>query len=369
MRRVRIAAAFAALIAVALPAHAAAADAPPSFYGVVSQGNLDHGDFARMADGRVGTLRVALPWAQMDPTPVPEDYDWSNFDATVTQATKHGIEVLPTVYTVPQWVSLLEGCDKPPGGPCAITPPHTQLGLAAWRSFLGAAARRYGPGGLFWTLHPELAQSPIRVWQIWNEQNSPGFFQPRPDVDTYVDLLSAASEAIRGQDPGAEIVLGGLFRYPLGGRDGGLRATDFLRQLYAHPGIDAAFDGVAIHPYAGKLLGVKRQVRRVVRVVRGAGDSQAAIWITEIGWASGGKRTPLNRGPEGQAQRLTQAFRYFTRERERLAIRAVLWYAWRDVSEADSRCKWCARSGLFPVGSLAEPKPAWASFLSFTGGA
>jgi polysaccharide biosynthesis protein PslG len=355
------------LVVVAITTQADAA-APRSFYGVVAQGRLDQKDFERMETGRVGTLRVALPWAEIDPTPVPEDYDWAGFDATVIQATRHGIGLLPIVYTVPRWVSLLEGCTGPAGGPCAITPPRTQFGLAAWRSFLGAAARRYGPGGLFWTLHPELTQAPIRSWQIWNEQNSPGFFQPRPDVDLYATLVSAASEAIRGSDPGAEIVLGGMFRYPLGGQGGALRATDFLRALYAHPGIDAAFDGIAIHPYAGRLSGVKRQVRRVIRVVRGLGDSQASIWISEVGWSSGGKSTPLNRGREGQARRLTQAFRYFTRERARLGIRAVFWYAWRDVIEADSRCKWCARSGLFPVGSLTEPKPAWASFVSFTGG-
>ena len=46
----------------------------------------------------------------------------------------------------------------------------------------------------------------------------------------------------------------------------------------------------------------------------------------------------------------------------------MLWYAWRDVSETEAYCNWCARSGLFPVGSLDVPKPAWAAFVRFTGG-
>jgi hypothetical protein len=362
-----MAAALCALIVVVIPAQAAG-KAPRSFYGVVAQGKLDRSDFERMGTGRVGVLRVALPWAQIDRTPVPGNYDWSGFDSTVTEAAQQGIAVFPTIYTVPQWVSFVDGCDNPAGDPCAITPPHTELGLSAWRSFLGAAVGRYGPGGLFWTLHPELPRAPIHAWQIWNEQNDPGFFQPRPDVDRYAALLSAASEAIRGQDPIAEIVTGGLARYPLGGHQGGIRATDFLRNLYAHPGIDAAFDGVAIHPYASRLSGVKRQVKGAVRVVRRSGDTEVSIWITEVGWASGGTATSLNRGPEGQARRLGQAFRYFTRVRKRFGIRSVLWYAWRDVSQVDSRCDWCARSGLFPVDSLDRPKPAWASFLGFTGG-
>jgi hypothetical protein len=367
MRRARASLALCALIAIAAAANASA-DVPRSFYGVVTQSRLDREDFERMDAGNVGTVRVTLPWAEVDPTPVPEDYRWAAFDELVAQAARSGIELLPTVYTVPPWVSSLDGCDKPPGGPCSITPPESQVGLAAWRSFLGAAVRRYGPGGLFWALHPGLAPNPIRTWQIWNEQNSPGFIQPRPDVDRYAALLGAASEAIRGQDPTAEIILGGMFRYPLGGREGGIRATDYLQELYAQPGIEHAFDGVAIHPYAGRMSGVKRQVRRVTKAVQGAGDNQASFWITEVGWASGGKRTPLNRGPDGQARRLAQAFRWFTRARTRLGLRAVLWYAWRDVPESDSRCQWCARSGLFPVGSLEQPKPAWASFLDFTGG-
>ena len=73
-------------------------------------------DFARMGTGRVGTLRVALPWAQIDPTPDPGDLNWSEFDATVIQAARQRIEVLPTVYTVPQWVSLIEGCNGAPDG-------------------------------------------------------------------------------------------------------------------------------------------------------------------------------------------------------------------------------------------------------------
>ncbi len=345
----------------------AAADADP-FFGVVSQqDHLSDSDVERMGQGQVGTLRVALPWMEVDPSPVPADYNWSRFDSVVEAAARAGITVLPTVYTVPVWVSTLEGCTKPPGGPCSITPPHTAAGLAAWRAFLGAATRRYGPGGLFWTLYPDLARHPIGAWQIWNEQNSPGFFQPRPDVDRYASLLSAASEAIRGQDPAAEIILGGLFRNPLNGRKGGIKATDYLRALYAHPGLEQDFDGVAIHPYAARIHSVAKQVERMVRTVRKAGDEQAGIWITEIGWASGGKRNPLNRGPQGQARRLTRAFRYFVGERERLGIRAVLWYAWRDVPTAESRCKWCARSGLFRAASLV-PKLAWDSFVRFTGG-
>ena len=342
----------------------AQAKPPRSFYGVVPQGKLSAADIQRMGQGRVGTIRATLPWAEIDPTPLAGDLRWKDYDAIVGAAAEEQITVLPTAYSVPKWVWQLEGC-KEGDGPCSIMAPQSQLGLSSWRAFLGAAVERYGPDGSFWAGHPSIPERPIRVWQIWNEQNSPGFYRPIPDVGDYGRLLAAAAEAIRGRDPGAKIVLGGLFRYPLGGREGGIRATDYLRELYAR-GLSYAFDGVAIHPYAGHVSGVRHQVKRMTNVIDESGDD-ASVWITELGWASGGKQTPLNRGPTGQAHQLTEAFRWFTAVRKRLDIRLVAWFAWRDVPAAESRCKWCARSGLFRSGSLVA-KPAWKAFRRFTGG-
>lgn len=373
MRWAGIAAACAlTALAVLLSAPSALAHSPQpprSFFGVVSQTHtLTDADLERMKRGHVGMVRVALPWQEVDPTPDPDDYDWRDFDGVVSNAARHGVAVLPTVYTVPQWVAALGGCHGSPAGPCSITPPKSAYALSLWRTFLTAAVARYGHGGSFWSAHPAVPRRPIETWQIWNEENSPGFFQPRPDPERYAALLRAASEAIHGQDASAQILIGGLFGYPRKGRGGGLRATEYLRDLYAIPDISAAFDGVAIHPYASRISGVEGQVRRINQIIHQAGDDEAGLWITEIGWASGGGPQPLNRGREGQAKRLRQAFRFFEEKRVAMRIQAVLWYAWRDVSLRDSICSWCARSGLFPIDSLKRPKPAWHAFTAFTGG-
>jgi hypothetical protein len=363
--------AFACVLAALSAATATASPkAPDGFFGVVSQNrDLDTVDFERMGRGGVGTVRIALPWQEIDPGPAPNDLEWQRFDDIVAGAARHGVDVLPTVYTVPHWVSLTEGCRTGPNGPCSITPPRTTYGLSIWRSFLAAAVARYGPDGSFWDSHPTVPYRPIGTWQIWNEQNSPGFFQPRPDPERYANLLRAASEAIHGRDDNAQIVIGGLFGYPLKGRDGGLRATEYLRELYAIPDIEAAFDGVAVHPYSSRISGVIGQMRKINQIITQAGDNEASIWVTEIGWASGGTADqPLNRGPRGQAERLRQAFDFFASKRRAMNIEAVLWYAWQDVPRRDAICKWCARSGLFPLGSLEDPKPAWHEFTAFTGG-
>jgi polysaccharide biosynthesis protein PslG len=357
---------LAACIAVVADAGGASAKGPPrAFYGVVPQTKIDDRDLRRMKAGRLGTVRYTLAWSQIDRSPLPDDHDWSEFDAIVAGASRQRITVLPTLYTVPRWLASLEGCDGP-GGTCTITPPQSDFGLGEWRSFVAAAVRRYGPEGEFWALNPTIPVRPIRAWQIWNEPNSLDFYQPQPNVNRYAELLVAAAEAIRSEDPGAEVLLGGLWR-PLAARAGGIRGTDFLEQLYGWPGIEAAFDGVAIHPYAVRMSGVKAQVRRIGGITRAAGDDDVGVWITELGWASGGPAHPFNRGPSGQARRLEQAFRWFTAKRGRLDIRLVAWYAWRDLDHGELRCEWCARTGLFRAQGL-HPKPAWQSLVSLTGG-
>jgi hypothetical protein len=358
---------LAACAAAAAHAGVASAKGPPrAFYGVVPQTKVGDRDFQRMRAGRLGTVRYPLAWTEIDASSLPGDYDWSSFDAVVAGASRQRINVLPTAYSVPLWLARLEGCDGPQWA-CTITPPQSEFGLGEWRAFLAAAVRRYGPGGEFWALHPEIPPRPIRAWQIWNEPNSRATYQPHPDVVRYGELVTAAAEAIRGIDPGAEILLGGLWKYPMADRQGGITGSTFLAQLYELPGISAAFDGIAIHPYAARMVGVKAQVRRMVGIARAAGDADVATWITELGWASGGGAHPLNRGPAGQARRLEQAFSWLAANRRQLGLRLVAWYAWRDRVERELRHEWWARAGLFRDERL-DPKPAWESMISLTGG-
>jgi hypothetical protein len=88
------------------------------------------------------------------------------------------------------------------------------------------------------------------------------------------------------------------------------------------------------------------------------------MWITEIGWGSAKGGNPLNRGTQGQAQRLKQSFKYLQKKRNKLNLETVTWFSWMDSTT--SICDWCAKSGLFKAG-LVE-KPAWRAFTKFTGG-
>jgi hypothetical protein len=358
---------LAAILAVLADPGIASAKGPPrAFYGVVPQDEIGDRDLRRMKAGHLGTVRMTLPWSQIDRSPLPDDYDWSEFDAVVAGASRQRIRVLPTVYTVPRWLASLEGCQGA-GGVCTVMAPESDFALEEWRSFVGAAVRRYGPDGEFWAVNPNIPQRPIRAWQIWNEPNSLDFYQPQPDVSRYAELLVAAAEAIRSEDPGAEVLLAGLWRPLAEDPEVGINGAEFLEQLYQWPGVEAAFDGVAIHPYAKRISGVKAQVRRTIGITRTAGDEDVGIWITELGWASGGPAHPFNRGPRGQARRLEQAFRWFTANHSRVDLRLLAWYAWRDLARSELRCQWCVRTGLFRAHGL-DPKPAWERLVALTGG-
>ena len=354
------------LIAVLCVTASASAAVPKRFFGVMPQGPLSVQDYDTMGAANVGTLRFEIYWAGMDPTSAPGDYDWSTSDAVVAEAARNGVATLPFVTSVPEWVVRLDGHSCQVGN-CPSYAPRGKEALAAWRTFLADAVHRYGPGGSFWDEHPTLPELPIRAWQMWNEQNSPSFWKPKPNVKAYAKLLDSAHTAITGADPGAKIILGGMFGTPLGGRKPAISAWDFLEKLYRQKGAKRDFDGVAPHPYASKFSKVLAQIDLLRDAMVAAHDRDAELWITEIGWASGGPPNPLNRGLAGQADRLREAFKYFIAKRRKLNVEALIWYSWRDNTADDVQlCEWCPESGLLKEDG--SPKPAFDAFTDFTGG-
>jgi len=337
--------------------------APAGFLGVVPQFAPPAEDIDRMAEGKVGVMRLVIPWGALDPTPKPNDGDFSTIDPVMIDAAKNGIEVLPTIYGTPNWVAVyLDGEDC--ADSCGAYAPRSDKALAEWKDFTADLVDRYGPDGSLWKDHPGVDAQPVRRWQIWNEQNSPTFFQPKVDPAAYERVLAAAADSIRDQDPNAEIILGGMFGTPFKGKPPGESAWDFLRDLYGIDGAADNFDAVAAHPYAAHEDKVEYQVERMRAEVERA-DDDAAMWITEVGSSSDDGPSPLERGPEGQAASLTEAFNYFLDKREAYDIEGVTWYSWRDSD--DNQCDWCPGSGLFEKDSLT-PKPAWDAFVAFTGG-
>jgi hypothetical protein len=358
MKRAKLVLACAAA-ALFLCSASSAAAAPPGFFGMSPQKEPTDADVAYMAAGGVESIRVAVPWAVIQPGPAPV-YVWWYIDPWVERAARHGISILPVLGGSPPWLESKE----------TTLPVASSVERDAWAGFVKAAVQRYGPGGSFWREHgpytaDPLPERPVRVWQIWNEANFHYFTFP-VSPSRYGKLIETTAPAIRAADPGAQILLAGLFGEPNRGGSRGMAATQFLSRLYRIPGLRDDFDGVALHPYAPRLSTLKHLVEGINRVVR-ANHDDASLDITELGWGSQNdpKVVAFERGPAGQARELTRSYRYLLGHQVRLRLRAVYWFSWKDLY---GTCSFCDSSGLFNAGTGFEPKPAWSAFLKLTGG-
>jgi hypothetical protein len=315
------------------------------FYGVITAEPLPgEAELARLGSGGVGTLRINLAWGSVQSGP-GAPYDWSHYDPLVRGAAENGVRVLATIYSTPSWAAST--AEIPPLG----------AALPGFEAFARAAVRRYGADGSFWAEHPEVPKLPIADWQLWNEPNSPLFWKPTPDAGRYLDLLRAFNSAVKGTDPGARILLGGLFPTPRHG----ISLDDFLSTLYEGGG-RRLFDAVALHPYARTPRDALGRVEQARNVMRRFGDAEKPIWITEVGWASRGTPPGLVVGPPGQAHYLRQTFELAAADRDRLGIAGVVWYSLNDTPGP----LWVGHCGLFTLEGTA--KPAWNALAELAGG-
>jgi Beta-galactosidase len=342
----------------AAPAHAATT----GFFGVTSTFQPDASDLSRMGQARVGNLRIPFGWEELEPS--PGTYNFSNFDRVMAGAAAQGIPVRPFIFGTPPWSRDCSGipafyCDR-------VTPMRSALGRQRWPILLQALVSRYGPHGSFWTDTSDAYSppyDPITEWQLWNEPNSATYMRPKPTPKAYLQLLSSGSQAIRGVDPSARILLAGLFGTP----PNGMTMWRFLDRLYRFKGASRMFNGIAIHPYSPNIKGIRFQLQKARQVLKAHHAKRTPIYLTEIGWGSGTGKSNLYKGIPGQASMLRAAFKFSVKNRGRYRIGGVDWFSWRDIpANMSGNCALCTSFGLLNLDH--SPKPSLGAFTSFTGG-
>ncbi|MGV0644258.1 cellulase family glycosylhydrolase [Mycolicibacterium sp. XJ2546] len=223
-----------------------------------------------MVNTGVRSARIMMPWAGIQPS--PQEWNWGQADLIVNAANARGIAVVALLNSTPGWATG--------GGPAIAAPPAS---AEAFGTFAGTMASHFA--------------GRIAAYELWNEANAVQFWAgPQgPQPDRFADLLKAAYPAIKGADPNATVVLGGLSptinffsitRNPV----------DYLNGVYAAGG-GGNFDAVGYHPYlftnneasrfstgqANSPRGLYDQLRGVM----GAnGDGGKQIWATEFGEAT-----------------------------------------------------------------------------------
>jgi hypothetical protein len=364
----------AALLASIVLLGAIAADAsalPAKFWGAVPQALPTPEQFQRLHRGGVESVRFPFDWAALQPTrfgPI----DWSSADGIVERAAAARVDLLPFLNGAPTWA--VPNARVPSGGGARVSAhlPVSGLAARAWRAFLTQVVERYGPAGSFWAEHPALPERPIRVWQIWNEPNFK-YFVARPNPAEYGKLVKASYGAIKAADPGARVILAGLFAQPKGSRTRSGKhkslnwyASDFLEKMYrTNRGIKSKFNGVALHPYTGSYRYLPTEIEEVRERLKKFKDARKGLWITEMGWSSQPptRSNIFAKGPAGQAAQLKGAFKLLRNQQAKWRIQRVYWFS---VDDQTGVCNFCNGSGLFDEGFV--PKRSWYQYVKFAGG-
>ena len=322
--------------------------APPRFFGLGISGTPAAGDLARLAASGATMARVTFDWRTFQPT-ADAPPAFGDVDPLIRGLAEAHVEILPGFVATPGWLT-----------PDPTTAPlFSREARDGWRGFLRATVERYGPHGSFWRDNPDVPYDPIRYWQVWNEENAVGYFGPKPSPHAYADLLHISAAAIRGADPSAKIVLGGMFETV--GSGGSIHSWTFLRDLYA-AGAAGDFDVAGVHPYAPGMTGVLDQIRRMRAAMDSNDGASTPLWVDEIGWGSANGGSKLNLGPAGQAAMLTRALTELAARRGELGIGRVVWYPLRDPeTQADATaCGFCDSEGL--LDASGRPKPSWRAY-------
>jgi hypothetical protein len=288
------------------------------FFGVVAEDVLA-GDaeyrramLARQRAAGVRLIRQTFHWDRIEPS--PGRYDFGEYDAYVEAVSRAGMDLLAILFTPPEFRAQRH----PARG---TYPPDNPDDMA---EFAARLVRRYGPGGAFWSSNPTIPKHPIRAWQVWNEPNLPPYWPEGPDPAEYGLLLDAASQGIKRADPGAAVVSAGLSESRQG-----IPFEKFVRGMFDAGAADA-LDVFALHAFARDAAG-SVAAARTTRSLLTELHSNAPIWITEVGWASGGPSSPFTSDEQGQAQRIRGAFETLSRRREELRLQGVIYFNWRDA--------------------------------------
>jgi hypothetical protein len=207
-------------------------------------------------------VRVFATWSDLEPARGDYSPSWLGNYERLFHELPHGTKVVVDVVGTPRWETGSDNEHTPPANP------------DDYAAFVGGLAQRWG--------------AHVAAYELWNEEDDPGWWVGAPDPAAYAALLRASYPVIKAAEPNATVLVGGLT-----GND-----YPFLEGLY-QAGAKGYFDAVAVHtdtacniasPYAF-LKGMNERMipdsflafREVHSVMLANGDDKP-IWMTELSW-------------------------------------------------------------------------------------
>ena len=284
------------------------------------QGPTSERDYALMESSGVASVRLPMYWAGIQSeTPFAAEPDFDGFDHDVRLAAEHEIRVMPFVWGSPEWAAPRRSTYPSPT-------PWQRWGWATFlRDAVGPLRALRAPSGANTRPCPICRSAAGRSGT--SRTSSPSRARPAPS--SYARLLRASGRVLHAIDPGARVLVGGLFGRPLQ-IPPNTGSGDLLSRLYRVGNVKPFFDGVALHPYVADAGAMRGQIRNLRRVMRVHHDARTRLYVTELGWGSDSYESRWERGLEGQARELNEAMSMLVVNRRRWRIGGVWWFSWAD---------------------------------------
>lgn len=192
----------------------------------------------------------------------PEKFDWSKSDTAVNAAKANGQVLIVCLFGTPPWAN---------GGKDQTWPADN---VGHWRRFVAATVERYKNSKV------------VVAWEIWNEENTPTFFQKGSSEswknranEYYFKVLEPAYNAIKSVDSNAKVALGGIA--PAWDGRNELAVLGFLNQVLSNAGASQHLDYIAYHPYLQDPRNIAKAIDQVRAVTRRYSDTDKPVIVTE----------------------------------------------------------------------------------------
>ncbi|MBM3334130.1 beta-galactosidase [Candidatus Sumerlaeota bacterium] len=214
--------------------------------------------YPHLADLGVKWARAQTGWARCEQKPGVYDFAW--LDSVVDSLRRIGIQ---------PWFNLGYGNrlytpDAPHESAVGWAPLFSDKARAAWLAFVRRISDHF--------------RDRVTHWEIWNEPNISGFWQPKkPNPSDYVELVKMTAPEIRKRVRNAVIIGGAL---------AGLRSALGFLEKCMDAGLADYVDKVSYHPYrAIPEAGYEAEVRDL-RTVLARYKAGMGIWQGECGCPS-----------------------------------------------------------------------------------
>ena len=197
-----------------------------------------HRTFAKAKEAGCAWIRTDFDWWQMERR--PGVWTFEKYDALLRDAEAAGINILPILYSPPEWRRPVAS--------------H----IREWQDFVARVMARWGDR--------------LPYVEIWNEPLYPGRGM---GATNFAAVMRAAYAAVKRVSPRTKVLLGEC-------------SAGQLESLYAH-GAGGAFDVMNMHLYSPLQTDIPEgcfapAIERVRSCLAAHGDGAKPIWVTETGW-------------------------------------------------------------------------------------